>query len=497
MSRLVTILRAAHCRSTHHYFAIDALAKIETVQGKRLADLLLKHHDEYLVGAKAPDSTFRDFRNHVLHVSDNHWGGAIKACEDWAQKALLLLDQGRWKKAAYACGVLSHYFTDPLMPLHTGQSEKESTVHRPMEWSICKSYEAIYELSKNTSIADFELTSHDDWIGRAVLKGAGIAHGQYDQLIDLYDLRNGCKTPPLGLNAESRDIVAGLFSLAIGGWAKVLSKLADDTTSELPEVSHSLTSFLATIDMPLAWIVRNISDIGERRAVKKIFREIEATGTLRRNLPTEIKVVREQRRKDWETPRKGTSKTQSHLFTSDADFETPMIALPKRKVPSASKEQERDSLQPIPSNDIGEAGRVNLDSKLVDAPSIGPKTARRFGKIGITTIRQFVSAECQTLADQLATHWISLDMLRDWQDQAKLVCDVPALCGYKAQLLVAVGCRSRSQLRRANAYDLGEQIASFCATSEGRRILRSSSLPNKDDIAEWISSATTSQQRAA
>ena len=39
---LVPILRAAHCRSTHHFFAIDALERIGTERGKRLAELLLK-----------------------------------------------------------------------------------------------------------------------------------------------------------------------------------------------------------------------------------------------------------------------------------------------------------------------------------------------------------------------------------------------------------------------------------------------------------------------
>ena len=37
--------------------------------------LILKHHAQYLEGSKAPDKEFKDFKNHVLHVRDNMWGG--------------------------------------------------------------------------------------------------------------------------------------------------------------------------------------------------------------------------------------------------------------------------------------------------------------------------------------------------------------------------------------------------------------------------------------
>ena len=122
MQMIFTILRATHCRSTHHYFAIDALKQLPTASAQRLGQLLLKYHDEYLDGAKSPDTRFKDSQNHVIHVSDNNWGGAAQKCQEWREVALKHLNERRWKKAAYACGVLSHYFTDPLMPLHTAQS---------------------------------------------------------------------------------------------------------------------------------------------------------------------------------------------------------------------------------------------------------------------------------------------------------------------------------------------------------------------------------------
>lgn len=34
-------------------------------------DLFIKHFELYLQGSKDPETSFKDFRNHVLHVSDN------------------------------------------------------------------------------------------------------------------------------------------------------------------------------------------------------------------------------------------------------------------------------------------------------------------------------------------------------------------------------------------------------------------------------------------
>ena len=122
MKLLITILQAAHCRSTHQFFVLDALPLLSTSRGQSLSRMLLHYHETYLTGSKDPDNVFRDFRNHVLHVSDGCWGGAGITAEKWYRKLLEKMEQQQWEDAVYAAGVLSHYFTDPLMPLHTAQS---------------------------------------------------------------------------------------------------------------------------------------------------------------------------------------------------------------------------------------------------------------------------------------------------------------------------------------------------------------------------------------
>lgn len=118
MSVLLSVLRAAHCRSTHHYFAIDSTRYVDTVAGRRLVSVLLKHHERFLEGAKAPDDRFRDFQNHCVHVRTGYWG-APRLALTWYERLRDYLVHGRYADAAYSAGVMSHYFTDPLQPLHT------------------------------------------------------------------------------------------------------------------------------------------------------------------------------------------------------------------------------------------------------------------------------------------------------------------------------------------------------------------------------------------
>ena len=143
MTLLERVNRGHRCRSTHHYIAFDALSLIAGEQGGRWKDLFLVHHEHLLEGAKAPDAKFKDFRNHVLHVSEGEWGGAPDKATEWYATAVDHLRSKQWSKAAYALGVLSHYYADPLQPFHTGQTEEEGAMHRAVEWSIAKSREAI------------------------------------------------------------------------------------------------------------------------------------------------------------------------------------------------------------------------------------------------------------------------------------------------------------------------------------------------------------------
>lgn len=296
MTPLLFILRASHCRNTHHWFAVDALRMIQTDAGKRLATLILRHYDRYLTGAKDPDTRFRDFQNHVVHVNDGYWGGAPRVAHQWYDRLQRYLRTNRFSDAAHAAGVLSHYFTDPLQPLHTQQCDRAELFHRPIEWSITNSYDKILRGWKDDDLrVVFQLSDRPGWLGEAMLHGARYANRKYGQLLDNFDLECSVKDPPTGLSAELRATLEELFGLAITGWARVLERAAADAEAiradKLPHRSLSVPTLWATLCAPIRLWMRRVEFNAEQMAVARLFDEFRETGRLKDNLPAEVDIV--------------------------------------------------------------------------------------------------------------------------------------------------------------------------------------------------------------
>ncbi len=132
------------------------------------------------------------------------------------------------------------------------------------------------------------------------------------------------------------------------------------------------------------------------------------------------------------------------------------------------------------------------EDELVEAPSIGPKTAARFTPLGIRTVRDLLELDADTVAAQLKVRHISADVLRDWQDQARLVCTVPWLRGTHAQLLVGADYRSADELAKADLGDVFAGILRFASTNQGERVLRTNPPPEREKVATWLGFAKQS-----
>lgn len=129
---------------------------------------------------------------------------------------------------------------------------------------------------------------------------------------------------------------------------------------------------------------------------------------------------------------------------------------------------------------------LNLDDDLERAPSIGPRMAERFAKLGIHTVQQFLAGDVTDMARHLDHRRVDEKTLVDWQHQARLVCRIPHLRGHDAQLLVACDIVDPETLLRMNAEDLYAVVVPFAETNEGQKILRSSKSPDMDEINDWI-----------
>ncbi len=262
-----------------------------------------------------------------LHVRDNFWGGAARTASRWYAKSLLLLEQQNWKEAAYSIGVLSHYFTDPFMPLHTGQTERESIVHRPMEWSVKCAYDEIYSLaSENPSLPSFALTDDTDWLNLAIHDAATIANQHYETLIEQYNMAESSKQPALALSRSSKRILAELFTLALTGWGAVLDRLAKQTPTGIADRSLTPATLMAGLQVPLQSLLKKIDSVKQKSEVAKIYEEFHTTGRVVQNLPVEQRTVSVVRSRDPQLSKLIAERARNGVGTP------PPLPLPKRSI---------------------------------------------------------------------------------------------------------------------------------------------------------------------
>ena len=129
---------------------------------------------------------------------------------------------------------------------------------------------------------------------------------------------------------------------------------------------------------------------------------------------------------------------------------------------------------------------LNLSDDLEAAPSIGPKTAERFEKIGVITVADFLRQTAESMADHLNYKRLSADVLRTWQHQTRLVCRIPNLRGHDAQLLVACDVIEPDELATMDPRALFDVIGPFSDTKEGLKIIRSGKKPDLAEVTDWI-----------
>ncbi len=177
------------------------------------------------------------------------------------------------------------------------------------------------------------------------------------------------------------------------------------------------------------------------------------------------------------------------LRAETADGETPRRSFVSERPVSTPVNSELPSSSPPDRASSSSRLRFHLDlqSPVVDAPSIGPTTARRFERIGVLTVSDLLNRDAQQLADRLQHRRITSEMVRQWQDQSRLMCRVPELRGHDVQVLVACGLTDPEAVSRLSPQSLFAIVGPFVATKEGQRLLRSAKSPDLAEVTDWIS----------
>ncbi len=524
MSLLFTIVYATHANGTHHKLALDALRHLERPDAEAWRRLFLKHAEVYLLGSKAPDTEFKDFKNHVLHVRDGFWGGAPEKAVSWYGHLVDALRDGDFERAVYAAGVLSHYYTDPIHPFHTAQSAAENNVHRAVEWSINRSYNALRALAEESHRAETAVPPDGpDWLKAHIIAGAERSNPSYETLITHYDLHAGVVDPPSGLDAHARETIAGLLMYAAKGFAAVLDRAFTEAGVTPPEVALTAQTLLATLTIPLKWLTKKIDDAATRAQVQAMYDELMATGQVEANLPEDDRTVRDLHRVEVLIPREQQRAAEKTLRLISPTPAAQPARRPKHVAPPAATAggrapdaaTPRTSSQPPAASDpdapapsrpaivtptpFGRNGLASLALKprihlaesddLERAPSIGPKTAERFAAAGIATVADFLAADADVCAAKLGDSRINGEAIARWQSEARLVLRVPGLRGTHAQLLYGSGYQTAEALAAADPMELSAALLAYATTSEGARILRSGDAPDVEAVTRWVRSA--------
>lgn len=293
MTLLFRIIYAAHASGTHHKLALDALRTLECEGAENWRRLFLANAQTYLEGAKAPDKEFKDFKNHVLHVRDNYWGGAPEKAESWYKLLVRALKDGNWTEVAWTAGILSHYYTDPIHPFHTAQSEAENNIHRAVEWSISKSYDALRARGLAGPQLEIAVGSDEHWLKDLVIAGAETSNRHYETLIARYDFARGVVDPPEGLDDVCRSAIGGLLVYASTGFGKILDRAIAEAGVTPPEVPLTVATVVAALKMPLKWVIKKLEDAADRRQVEAIYDELMATGSVDASLPEDDRQIRD------------------------------------------------------------------------------------------------------------------------------------------------------------------------------------------------------------
>ncbi len=520
MSLLYAVVFASRCRSNHHRLAVDALRHLQSRDSEDWRTLLLHHHREYLAGAKAPDDEFKDFKNHVLHVREGEWGGAIEACEEWHRRTVRALAARDWKQAAWSAGVLSHYYVDPIQPFHTHQTEEEGVIHRAVEWSFSKSYKTFQAIIEaEGGYPDIVAPRGEGWLAEMVRAGAQASNPHYELIIDHYDFEKGAVKPEDGLDDAIRVAVAQLVGHAAVGLARILDRAFEEAAVKPPKIIDALQTLLLALDMPIQAVLKGMDDAATRKEVAAQYEEFRRTGKVRATLGEDDKVVRELHAAEvLKTPlssldakwpreigalaggRVGASKVapQRPVRTTiiDLDAVRPVAARPSPPPKPVKAQKEKPLPRELPvgaplarKEKTLPRCALNEEAPVVQAPSIGPKTAKRLEALGVTTVADLLALKPEEGEEKIAVRHISAQVIRDWQAQALLACTTPRLKSREAQALVACGVREIETLASADALELCDAVARWGLSDEGQRAWGAAAAPNEDDVATWIERA--------
>ncbi len=128
--------------------------------------------------------------------------------------------------------------------------------------------------------------------------GAEFSHRYYEKLIAHYNFNIGAVRPEEGLDDVGRGIVAELLMYAADGFGHILDRAIAEAGIAAPDVSLTLESVIATLNIPAKWIEKKLTNAEDRRIVQAMYDELQATGKVEHSLPEDDRVIRDLHKRE-------------------------------------------------------------------------------------------------------------------------------------------------------------------------------------------------------
>ncbi|MGQ4911676.1 MAG: zinc dependent phospholipase C family protein [Candidatus Thorarchaeota archaeon] len=157
--------------ATHRFIVTEAM---DHISNSSWAQAFQYYTPELLEGSTTPDQVWQDWPNH-LYYPENGNNTAPQASARWYEFARNNFTSGNWEEGFFAAGVLSHYSSDPCIPVHTGPY-----------WP---GHEA-YEHDINDQLTALSLGTPSEGtvanVSQMVVDAATYSHTYYDYIVSAY-----------------------------------------------------------------------------------------------------------------------------------------------------------------------------------------------------------------------------------------------------------------------------------------------------------------------
>jgi hypothetical protein len=184
---------------------------------------------ELITGSTTPDQVWQDWDNHLYYPETGDYNAPWAAAE-WFEFARDNFTAGNWEDGFFAAGVLTHYFSDPCIPVHTDSN-----------WPGHSGYEKDINENLGSLEIDDPTESIIENVTDLVIQNAEYSHQFYDTIVAHYDDEDSRALD----DPEIKELTENCLFKAVDGVLSLFYTLTDSISA--PDITITY-DYVALID---------------------------------------------------------------------------------------------------------------------------------------------------------------------------------------------------------------------------------------------------------